>query len=64
MKEEVENMLDDLQLTDKKSTLSSQLSGGMKRKLRLICLFTASRILPWQLNVCMPVAERGMHGKR
>ena len=42
VKEEVEDMLDDLQLTDKKSTLSSQLSGGMKRKLRLICLLTAS----------------------
>ena len=35
MKKEVENMIGDLLLLDKKSTPSSQLSGGMKRKLRL-----------------------------
>ena len=35
VKEAVENMIEDLLLSDKKSTPSSQLSGGMKRKLRL-----------------------------
>ena len=33
---EVEKMLNDLQLMDKKKTAAKNLSGGMKRKLRYI----------------------------
>ena len=33
---EVDNMLQDLQLTDKTKTAARNLSGGMKRKLRYI----------------------------
>ncbi len=36
MKEEVTNMIADLQLVDKTKSPSSQLSGGMKRKLRWV----------------------------
>lgn len=35
---EVSEMISDIQLTDKTNTLSSKLSGGMKRKLRYIAI--------------------------
>ena len=34
--DEIDNLIDDLHLTDKKNTQSQSLSGGMKRKLRYI----------------------------
>ena len=36
MVEESERMIEDLQLQDKRNTPSQKLSGGMKRKLRLV----------------------------
>jgi len=36
---EVEDMIADLLLKDKRNVLACRLSGGMKRKLRLVCSF-------------------------
>ena len=43
VKEEVENMLTDLHFQDKRNTIANNLSGGMKRKLRLINVLVALR---------------------
>lgn len=45
MKEEVDNMVDVLQLRDKRDSFSMNLSGGMKRKLSVgIALIAGSKV--------------------
>ena len=39
MKEEADRMIEDLQLQDKRNIPSHKLSGGMKRKLRYMCMY-------------------------
>lgn len=46
MKHEVDSMIEDLHLTDKKKTQSKKLSGGMKRKLSVgIALVGGSEVI-------------------
>ena len=55
LQKEVDELLEDLKLLDKRHTPSSQLSGGQKRKLGYACTFQAPRnwfIVHLALSVC------------
>lgn len=48
---EVSEMISDIQLTDKTNTLSSKLSGGMKRKLRYMADRTLVQSMRWTVRL-------------